>query len=107
MFWFNGLHIIGIQLLLQYELQNKWGIELDISRIDQLRRELNLTRIKPKIETVQAVKFAGIEIFSALVHHIGIVFTACVRDMTVLKYQLKKLTSSKINLTDVTHSVSK
>jgi len=57
---------------LQYELQNKWGIELDISRLDQLRRELNLTRIKPKIETVQAVKFAGIEIFSALVHHIGI-----------------------------------
>ena len=57
---------------LQCELQNKWGIELDISRIDQLRRASNLTRIKPKVETAQAVKFAGIEIFSALVHHIGI-----------------------------------
>ncbi|MCP3682220.1 MAG: helix-turn-helix domain-containing protein, partial [bacterium] len=33
---------------LQCELQDKWGIELDISRIDQLRRDLNLTRIKPK-----------------------------------------------------------
>ena len=54
------------------ELQNKWGIELDISRIDQLRRELNLTRIKLKTDTIQPVEFAGIEIFSALVHHIGI-----------------------------------
>lgn len=57
---------------LQCELQDKWSIELDISRIVQLRRELNLTRIKPKTETVQVVEFAGIEIFSALVHHIGI-----------------------------------
>lgn len=57
---------------LQCELQNKWDIELDISRIDQLRRESNLTRIKPKVETAQAVKFAGIEILEAQVHHIGI-----------------------------------
>lgn len=50
---------------LQCELQNKWGIELDISRIDQLRQKFNLTRIKLKAETVQTVEFAGIELFSA------------------------------------------
>jgi len=57
---------------LKEELQDKWGIELDSTRIDQFRRKFNLPRIKLKTETIQTVEFAGIEIFSALVHHIGI-----------------------------------
>jgi hypothetical protein len=57
---------------LKNELQNKWGIELDQSRIDQFRRQFNLTRIKSETVNQEAVQFAGIEIFSALVHHVGI-----------------------------------
>jgi len=57
---------------LQKELQDKWEIELNTSQINQLRRKFNLSRIKLKTDTIQSVEFAGIEIFSALVHHIGI-----------------------------------
>lgn len=57
---------------LQHELQSKWEIELGQSRIDQLRRKYKLTRIPQKIVRQETVPFAGIEIFSALVHHSGI-----------------------------------
>jgi transposase len=57
---------------LQHELRSKWAIELGQSRIDQLRRKYKLTRLPPKIAQQETVPFAGIEIFSALVHHTGI-----------------------------------
>ena len=59
---------------LQAELRQKWSIELDRSRIDQFRRQFDLTRIKPQEQTIreEPVQFAGIEIFSALAHHVGI-----------------------------------
>jgi transposase len=57
---------------LKNELENKWGIELDQSRVDQFRRQFNLTRVKPETVKQEAVQFAGIEIFSALAHHVGI-----------------------------------
>ncbi len=57
---------------LQVELQRQWEIELDKSRIDQLRRQFDLTRVKPKTTRQETVEFAGIEIFSALAHHVGI-----------------------------------
>lgn len=57
---------------LRDELQSKWGIEIDQSRIDQFRRQFALTRIKPKTVKQETVQFAGIEIFSALAHHVGI-----------------------------------
>ena len=57
---------------LKHELENKWGIDLDQSRIDQFRRQFELTRIKPKTVKQETANFAGIEIFSALAHHSGI-----------------------------------
>jgi transposase len=57
---------------LQGELQRQWQIELDRSRIDQLRRQFDLTRVKSKTTRQETVEFAGIEIFSALAHHVGI-----------------------------------
>lgn len=57
---------------LQKELNDKWEIELNTNQINQLRRKFNLPRIKLKTDTIQSVEFAGIEIFSALVHHMGI-----------------------------------
>ena len=57
---------------LKYELQSKWQIELDQSRIDQFRRQFDLTRIKSKTVKQETAQFAGIEIFSALAHHVGI-----------------------------------
>jgi len=57
---------------LQVELQRQWEIELDRSRIDQLRRQFDLTRVKPKTTRQETVEFAGIEIFSALAHHVGL-----------------------------------
>lgn len=54
---------------LKDELQSKWGIEIDQSRIDQFRRQFDLTRIKPKTVKQETAQFAGIEIFSALAHH--------------------------------------
>jgi transposase len=59
---------------LQTELREKWSIELDRSRIDQFRRQFDLTRIKPQGQTIreETVQFAGIEIFSALAHYVGI-----------------------------------
>ncbi len=57
---------------LKHELQSKWGISLDKSRIDQFRRQFNLTRIKPKTVNQEIAQFAGIEIFSALANYVGI-----------------------------------
>ena len=57
---------------LQKELIDKWEIELNTRQINQLRRKFNRPRIKLKTDTIQSVDFAGIEIFSALVYHIGI-----------------------------------
>jgi transposase len=57
---------------LKYELQEKWEIELDKSRIDQFRRQFDLTRLKTKTIEPEVAQFAGIEIFSALAQHIGI-----------------------------------
>jgi hypothetical protein len=58
---------------LQDELQNQWGIKLSSTRIDQLRREFNLTRnIRSRITTEEMAQLAGIEIFSAIAHYIGI-----------------------------------
>jgi transposase len=56
----------------KYELKEKWGINLDKSRIDQFRRQFGLTRIKEKIFEKEIVQFAGIEVFSALAHHVCI-----------------------------------
>jgi transposase len=60
---------------LQVELRQKWNLELDRSRIDQFRRQFDLTRIKSQGQTFreETVQFAGMEIFSALAHHVGIV----------------------------------
>ncbi len=57
---------------LQQELQNKWDIKIDKSRIDQFRRSFNLTRIKPQAVTPETAQFIGIEVFSALANHVGI-----------------------------------
>ncbi len=57
---------------LKNELQKEWEIEMDQSRIDQFRRQFHLTREKPGTVNQEAVQFAGIEIFSALAHHVGI-----------------------------------
>ncbi|MCP4401204.1 MAG: hypothetical protein GY801_28390 [bacterium] len=57
---------------LQQELRSTWAIELGQSRIDQLRRKYKLTRLPQKIARQERGPFAGIEIFSALVHHVGI-----------------------------------
>lgn len=57
---------------LQKELRTRWGIDYDRSRIHQLRQKFNLPRIKQKMTEQETIQFAGIEIFSALVHHVGI-----------------------------------
>ena len=57
---------------LKHELQSKWGVDLDKSRIDQFRRQFTLTRIKPTTVKQEIAQFAGIEIFSALAIHVGI-----------------------------------
>lgn len=57
---------------LRVELQEKWGIQLHKTRIDQYRREFNLTRVKGGGEQIESAQFAGIEVFSAIAHHIGI-----------------------------------
>lgn len=56
----------------QNELRSQWGIELGLRRIEQLRQQFHLPRIKPKLDNTETVQFAGIEIFSALTHHVGI-----------------------------------
>lgn len=58
----------------QRELRRQWKIDLDRSRIDQYRRQWGLTRAPSPPPPIQPemVPFAGIEIFSALVHHVGI-----------------------------------
>jgi hypothetical protein len=58
---------------LQDELRRQWKIELGSRRIDQLRQQFHLTRVAPAPEQKkEIVQFAGIEIFSALAHHLGI-----------------------------------
>ena len=57
---------------LKHELKSKWGVDLDKSRIDQFRRQFKLTRIKPSTVKQELAQFAGIEIFSALAIHVGI-----------------------------------
>ncbi len=57
---------------LKNELLEKWEIDLDKSRIDQFRRQFNLTRLKTETTEQETVQFAGIEVFSALAQHIGI-----------------------------------
>lgn len=57
---------------LQEELQNQWKITVSQRRIDQLRQQFNLTRIKSKTIKQETLQFAGIEIFSALAQHVGI-----------------------------------
>jgi len=58
---------------LQHELQSQWKLELGPRRIEQLRQQFNLTRMAPEPERKkETVQFAGIEIFSALAHYVGI-----------------------------------
>jgi transposase len=57
---------------LQKELQNQWEITIGQRRIDQLRQQFNLNRSKSKTIKQETLQFAGIEIFSALAHHVGI-----------------------------------
>lgn len=57
---------------IQDELHQQWGIDLGVRRIEQLRQELDLPRLKPPSVSEEIVSFAGIEIFSALAHHVGI-----------------------------------
>jgi transposase len=57
---------------LQNELLHKWGIQLHRSRIHQLRNQLNLPRLLPETTRQETVQLAGIEIFAALAHHVGI-----------------------------------
>ncbi|ODS29785.1 MAG: hypothetical protein SCARUB_05112, partial [Candidatus Scalindua rubra] len=57
---------------LQQELYNQWKIELTRCRIDQFRQQFKLTRIKSKTKKQEILQFAGIEIFSALAQHVGI-----------------------------------
>jgi transposase len=57
---------------LQDELQNQWEITVSQRRIDQLRQQFNLPRIKSKTIKQETLQFAGIEIFSALAQHVGI-----------------------------------
>ena len=57
---------------LEEDFKNQWGIQLTRGRIDQLRRQFDLARVKPKTSKPEIVQFAGIEIFSAIAHHVGI-----------------------------------
>lgn len=58
---------------LQDELRRQWKIELGPRRIDQWRQQFRLTRVAAEPEQKkEPVQFAGIEIFSALAHYVGI-----------------------------------
>ncbi len=57
---------------LQHEFKSTWKIKIDQSRIDQFRRRFGQTRIKRIHIRREKAQFAGIEIFSALVHYVGI-----------------------------------
>lgn len=56
----------------QEELHQQWGIDVGLRRIEQYRQEFDLPRLRPKSVSEEAVSFAGIEIFAALAHHVGI-----------------------------------
>ena len=57
---------------LQDELHRQWGLDVGLRRIEQLRQEFDLPRLRPKPVAEEIVPFAGVEIFSALAHHVGI-----------------------------------
>jgi transposase len=58
---------------LQHELRSHWKIDLGSRRINQLRQQFNLTWVAPEPEPkTKTVQFAGIELFSALAHYVGI-----------------------------------
>ena len=57
---------------LQHELHRQWRIDLGLRRIEQLRQEFDLPRRTQKSVPEETVPFAGVEIFSALAHHVGI-----------------------------------
>jgi transposase len=90
---------------LQDELQNQWEITVGQRRIDQLRQQFNLTRIKSKTIKQETVQFAGIEIFSALAQHVGILDhwnrTIQQRLQEVTKTQSQKVSHTKFaSITD-------
>lgn len=82
--------------LLKHELQSKWGVDLDKSRIDQFRRQFTLTRIKPTTVKQEISQFAGIEIFSALAIHVGI-FDHWNRTIQQRLQEVTKTQSQKVN----------
>ena len=49
-----------------------WGIELDRSRVHQLRRQFDLPRLQSKTTKQETAQLAGIEISAALAHYVGI-----------------------------------
>ncbi len=53
-------------------MQNQWGITVGQRRIEQIRQEFNLTRIKSQTIQQETLPFAGIEIFSALAQYVGL-----------------------------------
>lgn len=57
---------------LQVELRDQWDMNLSIRRIDQYREKFNLPRIKQTVTIKKDAPLAGIEIFTAIAHHIGI-----------------------------------
>lgn len=57
---------------LQKELRQQWGIELDRSRVHQLRRQFDMPRLQTNTTKQEVAQLAGIEIFAALAHHVGI-----------------------------------
>jgi transposase len=57
---------------LHEELKDQWEITVSQRRIDQLRQQFNLTRIKSTTIKQETLQFAGIEIFSAIAQHVGI-----------------------------------
>ena len=57
---------------LRDELQAQLGITVSQRRIDQFRQQFKLPRIKSKTNKEEILQFAGIEIFSALAQHVGI-----------------------------------
>ena len=57
---------------LQDELQVQHGMRVGQRRINQFRKELNLKLIKSTTANQETLQFAGIEIFSALAQHVGI-----------------------------------
>ena len=81
---------------LQDELQNQWEITVSQRRIDQLLQQFNLTRIKSKAIKQETLQFAGIEIFSALAQHVGIL-DHWNRTIQQRLHEVTKTQSQKVN----------